>query len=200
MTSQVTRVTLPITKTKRKRSEIEMTDKTCTKCDQTFPAALDNFYNCKTAKDGLQSWCKVCQKARAKQSHCEIAVTPERKLCAAKYQKEYRNSCPQRAVAHLIRLNTGNLLPRIYKTSEKELGCTSEFLMTYLESKFYKHPVTGESMTWDNRGKPANTWRINHIRPLSSFDLTDPVQREVAANWTNLEPVWHSEHMDKHHG
>lgn len=43
----------------------------------------------------------------------------------------------------------------------RDLGCSIEFLKSYLESKF-----TG-NMSWENQGE----WYIDHIKPLSSFNL-----------------------------
>jgi hypothetical protein len=45
------------------------------------------------------------------------------------------------------------------------LGCTISELITYLQSKFLP------GMSWENYGRKG--WHIDHIRPLSSFDLTD---------------------------
>ncbi|HWB00632.1 MAG TPA: hypothetical protein VG713_19195, partial [Pirellulales bacterium] len=44
------------------------------------------------------------------------------------------------------------------------VGCTGAELKAYLESKFLP------GMTWENRSE----WHIDHIRPVASFDLTDP--------------------------
>ena len=43
-------------------------------------------------------------------------------------------------------------------------------------------------MSWDNWNLAG--WHIDHIRPLASFDLTDPVQLKQAAHYTNLQPLW----------
>lgn len=61
------------------------------------------------------------------------------------------------------------------------LGCTATELVVYIESLFLP------GMTWDNR----NEWSIDHVRPLASFDLTDPEQQRQACHYTNLQPLWH---------
>ncbi len=33
-------------------------------------------------------------------------------------------------------------------------------------------------------------WHIDHIRPCSSFDLSDPKQQEECFHYTNLQPLW----------
>lgn len=69
----------------------------------------------------------------------------------------------------------------------KDLGCTIADLLEHLESQFY----TG--MSWKNYGE----WELDHIKPLSSFDLTDPVQFKEAANFKNLQPLWKVDNQKK---
>lgn len=61
-----------------------------------------------------------------------------------------------------------------------ELGCSLDELKTYLEKRFT------EGMNWENYGK----WHIDHIRPLSSFDLTNKDEFKIACHHTNLQPLW----------
>ena len=44
-----------------------------------------------------------------------------------------------------------------------------------------------EMMSWDNYPR---LWEIDHIVPLSAFDLTDRKQFLEACNYTNLQPLW----------
>ena len=76
----------------------------------------------------------------------------------------------------------------------EHLGCSVEELKTYLESKFYPHPETGEMMTWDNYG---SKWHIDHVKPLSSFDLSSLEQVKAACHYTNLQPMWAIENIRK---
>lgn len=69
------------------------------------------------------------------------------------------------------------------------IGCTWEQLRTHLESQFKS------GMTWDNQGQFG--WHIDHIRPLSSFDLTQPGQMAAAMHYTNLQPLWWRENIVK---
>jgi hypothetical protein len=77
----------------------------------------------------------------------------------------------------------------------KDLGCSTEELKVYLENKFYCHPKTGEPMTWDNW--TIDGWHIDHIIPLSSFDLTNKEQFLKACHYTNLQPLWAEENLEK---
>jgi hypothetical protein len=49
-------------------------------------------------------------------------------------------------------------------------------------------------MTWQNYG---SAWHIDHILPLSSYDLADPNQQREAFHYTNLQPLWAHDNMAK---
>lgn len=71
----------------------------------------------------------------------------------------------------------------------KDLGCTISELKLYLESKFQ------EGMTWNNWSQDG--WHIDHIKPISSFDLTDRKQLLEACHYTNLQPLWAKDNLSK---
>jgi hypothetical protein len=66
-------------------------------------------------------------------------------------------------------------------------GCSIADLMEHLQSQFK------EGMHWNNYGK----WHIDHIRPCASFDLTDPEQQRQCFHYTNLQPLWARENIQK---
>jgi hypothetical protein len=51
-------------------------------------------------------------------------------------------------------------------------------------------------MTWENWAHRG--WHLDHIRPLSSFDLTDEAQLKEAMHYTNLQPLWARDNLRKH--
>lgn len=71
----------------------------------------------------------------------------------------------------------------------KYLGCTISELKIYLESKF------GKGMTWNNHG--FRGWHIDHILPLSNFDLTKEENLYIVCNYKNLQPLWWRENIVK---
>ena len=69
------------------------------------------------------------------------------------------------------------------------LGCSISDSRKYLESLF------SPGMTWENHGR--NGWHIDHIRPISSFEMATEAQQFVCFNWRNLQPLWGAENMSK---
>ena len=69
------------------------------------------------------------------------------------------------------------------------IGCSPQELRAHIEAQFR------EGMTWENQGRGG--WELDHIRPLSSFDLTDPDQAKQAFHWSNCQPMWASENYSK---
>ena len=74
--------------------------------------------------------------------------------------------------------------------STKELiGCSLEQLKIHLENRFTK------GMNWQNYGR--NGWHIDHIKPCTSFDLTDPKQQQECFHYSNLQPLWAKDNISK---
>ena len=48
-------------------------------------------------------------------------------------------------------------------------------------------------MTWNNYGK----WHVDHIKPLSKFDLTVASEQFKACHYSNLQPLWAEENIEK---
>ena len=69
------------------------------------------------------------------------------------------------------------------------LGCSIEQFKNHIQSLFKPE------MNFSNHGKKG--WHIDHIRPCSSFDMSDPVQRSVCFHYTNLQPLWAVENIKK---
>ncbi len=176
--------------------------KICSKC--FIEQDIQSFYKQDGSSNGYMSQCKKCTDARNREyqrlNRDKIAV----------YQKEYRKqwNIENRAYRtqhkrnrRLYDLNyrildnlRARLTQAIYNNNKSgsainDLGCSIDELKVYLSSKFQP------GMTWDNWGR--NGWHIDHIIPLSSFDLTDPEQFKKACHYTNLQPLWAIDNLKK---
>lgn len=69
------------------------------------------------------------------------------------------------------------------------LGASKEDVWKHLELQFK------EGMTRENHGSKG--WHLDHIRPCSSFDLSDPEEQKKCFHYTNLQPLWWWENLEK---
>lgn len=67
------------------------------------------------------------------------------------------------------------------------LGCSTENLKSYIAKQFEPE------MSWNNWGD----WHLDHIRPLSSFNLDDNQELEKACHYSNLQPLWAFDNLSK---
>lgn len=110
-----------------------------------------------------------------------------------KYQNTYTKTKRSLDINYRLRHNLRARLTRAIKNAQKsgsaikDMGCSIEELKTHLESKFQN------KMTWDNYGE----WEIDHIKPLSSFDLSKREELLKACNFNNLQPLWKADHSIK---
>ena len=74
-------------------------------------------------------------------------------------------------------------------TTKKLIGCTTKKLKVHLEKQFT------DGMSWDNYGKHG--WHIDHIIPCASFDMLDPEQQKKCFHYTNLQPLWAKDNLQK---
>lgn len=87
-------------------------------------------------------------------------------------------------LCHALRAANAN---KAYSTLDL-VGCGLDDLKRHISDQFLP------GMSWSNRDQ----WHIDHIRPCSSFDLTDPIQQRQCFHYTNLRPLWATDNMQKH--
>jgi len=109
------------------------------------------------------------------------------------YTKERSKKDINFKLARNLRSRLGCAIKGSFKAGSavRDLGCSISFLKEYLKSLF------AEGMTWNNWGYGKNKWNIDHIIPLSSFNLTNREQLLKACHYTNLQPLWQSQNLLK---
>ncbi len=75
----------------------------------------------------------------------------------------------------------------------KDLGCELPYLKSHLEMQFYANPLTNEQMNWDNYCHDG--WHVDHIVPMSAFNLQDEEECRSACHFSNLRPMWSKENI-----
>ena len=191
--------------------------KICSKCKQE--KLLCDFHKSATKKFGVTSQCKKCVKEynakyrqenlekekeryakyyqknskkvkeRVKKYHRENSEKIKERV--AKYERErYKNDENFRIVKLLRNRLWRSLKSQSAKKSKRTLelvGCSRDELWKHLEKQFK------DGMTRQNQGE----WHIDHIKPCSLFDLTDPEQQKECFNYKNLQPLWAEENLSK---
>ena len=102
-----------------------------------------------------------------------------------------RDENPQFLLQQRLQTRLNRVLKRVgtkrAQVMDRYLGCTSEELAAHIERQF------SNTMSWQTKGE----WHVDHIRPCSSFDLTNDEQVHVCFNWRNLQPMNGRENMSK---
>jgi hypothetical protein len=187
----------------------------CNVCKIKKP--LSNFLKDKTRSLGYSYRCKICSSQIHKEKYYDKSLltrkgkyndyykqrhqnkTPEQrqqqreylrewnkkeenKQKRNKYQREVYRKRPQNIIINHLRKRINDF---IKGTTKKQkyldiLGCSSEEYKLYLEKLF------DENMTWENYG---TYWEIDHIIPLSLFNMEDWVEVKKSFHFTNTQPL-----------
>jgi hypothetical protein len=78
-------------------------------------------------------------------------------------------------------------LSKCLGSAVRDLGCTVEELKLHIETQFV------DGMSWDTYGG----WHVDHIKPLSAFDLSQRDQIVLACHYSNLQPLWALDNLRK---
>lgn len=131
------------------------------------------------------------------------AWTNPRATCAERYRLRYEGDMAFRC-AQRVRLRAKKKLRRddvalaLRDAAQgkrpaavimRQLGYTTQQLKAHIERQFTKH------MTW--QAFAEGKIHIDHIRPLSAFDLSDPEQFRAAFALHNMRPLWARANLKK---
>jgi hypothetical protein len=197
-------------KIREKEELAQQEKKRCTKCSAIKPF---NFFSPqKAGYMGLKAQCRECDSkydkqfqsknnTRAERDKTDKAKQYRKKYVAEnldwwrKYEREYRYNRRREDMFFKIKGNmSGRLSDLINKrnlsTNTLELiGCDRETFISHIEKQFT------EGMTWENYGLKG--WHVDHIIPLSLFDLTIENEVKKACHYTNLQPLWWQDNLEK---
>ena len=177
-----------------------MYQKICEECGQVFSS---NRIHAKTCPSKCRSRthsllhrnkleikeCKVCNKLflirglNSSKTYCDKSCR-DKNQCVKDFNSDERLK--------------KNLRSRLYDavkgkvkqgSAVKDLGCSVQRLIKHLESKFQS------GMNWENYG--LRGWHIDHVKPLSKFNLQNPEELLKAVHYSNLQPLWAKDNLSK---
>jgi hypothetical protein len=176
-------------------------DRMCPKCK--IRKDRSEFSADRRRKDGLRPWCKFCRNAYNKkwrQSNPEkmaaaVKAWGARNPDRVKAKRDKSNARMWAIPSHRLRIRIGSRLRdalgsrKDWRSSMAIVGYTVDELRSHLERQF----VAG--MGWHNMSE----WHIDHIVPLSSFNISSPEDDELRRAWalSNLRPIWARENRIK---
>ena len=172
--------------------------KVCNKCKISLNVC--SFSKNKLNPDGLQRQCKNCAAKMQKEWRNN---NPEKSKKSVKtwvknnkeklnyYDRKRRENNPHCLILNRLRKRLSDALNGTKKTDStmRLLGCSKQELVQHLEDQFT------EGMSWDKTG--VHGIHIDHIIPCASFDLTDPEQQRQCFHYTNLQPLWAKDNLNK---
>lgn len=178
--------------------------KTCSKCNATKISTPEFFSRSNRSKNGLASWCKICESLHRKIKYFEnsssikkrnnswkLANKARTNLYTKKYMRERALIDPIFKLANSLRSRTYYAIKNSKfdkKLKLKEyIGCSIEFLKIHLESKFKP------GMSWENHS--IKGWHIDHVIPLAS--AINEKELYSLCHYTNLQPLWAIDNLKK---
>lgn len=175
--------------------------KRCSTCDSVKPSR--DFHVSRKSPDGRAYECKECRNARSKRLYREnrdkYAVArkrwnernaSQRRLSASKFHERNKRK-PEYLLARSIRSGVRRgLIAGKPNGAWRHLPYSVDDLRAHIERQFLP------GMSWGNYGK----WQVDHITPLSSFEISSPDCDEFRRTWclSNLRPLWAKDNLRKH--
>ena len=197
-------------KLKEKEELAQQQKKRCTKCSEI--KEFKDFVPQKAGFMGFKAQCKSCDSQYDKNYQSQTNLRSERdktpesiqyrkdyisknKDWWRKYEREYRYSRRQEDMFFKIKGNISSRLSDLIQNrglgqrTVELLGCDKDTFLNHLESQFT------EGMTWENYGLKG--WHVDHIIPISSYDLTNEDEVKKACHYSNLQPLWWQDNLEK---
>ena len=144
------------------------------------------FYRDCTHKDGLQSRCKTCDEERKRKWYSDNRVRHNENK--RRYEKDRRVNDINFKLAKNLR---GRLRKALLKQVASKNDTTEALLgISYSEFRNYVEYLMTPNMNWLNT-------QLDHVRPLSSFDLKDIEELKAAAHYTNIQPLLAKDNLTK---
>lgn len=173
----------------KEKEVLPLDHKRCTKCNEVLHK--ESFNKQKNGFLGKRGSCKSCDSKQHK-----VWRNNGGREWDNNYKKYRKDTDPLFKLKYITRLRVNEVLKKYHITKRhsgiKLLGCSVEDYKKHLESKFYKDPVSGEMMSWENHGI---VWEVDHITPLSS--AKDEATLFSLFHFSNTQPLTILENRSK---
>lgn len=165
--------------------ENNIMEKECKNCNivqhiDNFRAGENICYECNKKKlytwreNNKEHFLDICKKYNSNEN---VKVVKNEKL----KEKYHNNENYKQSV--LLRNIVRNIINGVTKKPSKKslelIGCSQEQFKQWIEFNFI------DDMSWDNYGI---YWNLDHVTPVSSFDLTNEEEKKVCFQWSNTVP------------
>lgn len=165
--------------------------KVCSSCNEDKTLEHFGTYKGRNGAIKVRAECKACRVVREGKRNKD---NPERhskynakwKANNKEHVKEYAKNrmCYKRLVDCNFKLKTdlvSHIRHLIYgdRKTLSCLQCSREQLKVWFEYQF------DENLSWVK----YDEWQVDHVIPLSFFDLTNEMEYMLACNWSNMRPV-----------
>lgn len=128
------------------------------------------------------------------------AISKQKKLYFSKNRKKFADLDTIKRKTDVIYRFKGNARTRIGQAikafgfkkgskTEQILGCSWEYFKSHIESQFLP------GMTWENWGRGADRWHVDHITPLCS--ARTQVEMDALCHYSNTQPLWEEDNLRK---
>jgi len=196
----------------KKKKEIILSGETkvCKKCEQDKPVERYITYLKKSGNPYTNIVCMDCMNAYGRESYAKNKEKHKLR-CQKRYlSKEGREAMakrtrqtmdenpeyykalrafhaqkPEKKLARRIRNRLAKFLKAQSTKTSAFIGCSGQELRQHFESKFQR------GMSWENYGYGVGKWVIDHIKPISLFNIKEREERYSANHYSNLQPLWY---------
>lgn len=164
--------------------------------DRNNDNALNNYYKkyqvervAERAEKLFEKVCEICSNKYMTYKHNRMFCSMEcyTESCSRRAKNDpatILKRCNRDRIRDLVRQKIMN---KTLPSSIDYFGADGKTVVAHIESKF----VSG--MSWHNK----NLWHVDHIIPLTAFNLLDETECKKAFHYTNLQPLWAEDNWAK---
>ena len=175
--------------------------KKCSRCGEV--KRFGEFGLEKKVIDGRQAACRECHKKQGRE-YCqrpEVKARDKERYQRPEVKARTRERENERRATDLnfrIAKNLRRRMNQAIKGGDKVGSAVDDLCCSIEEFKAKVARFFKPGMSWDdNWGNGPGKWHLDHIIPLSAFDLTNREQFLSAAHYSNYQPLWSEENLSK---